>query len=86
MQMILFKVHKTLKRKSSGSAMIESAIVFPMVLLLVFSMLSLGIKCMNKVKEKSLEYENNSETILNPSISQEELCRLKRIQESIIDD
>ena len=63
--------------KSHGSATVESAIVFPLILMLLLSTLTCGIELSNKVKLSADEDAKLSSKIISPDISAEDGLRLK---------
>lgn len=68
-----------LKKQRSGSAMVEAALVMPIVILIVAGLISIGVELYERVRESSLSgREETLEYIEGNSLRAEDYMRIRR--------
>ncbi len=71
-------------RSSKGSATVEAAFVFPLVILTALGLFSVGIRMYEKAKALSVENKGYSAKIIFPSVPAEKILRFKWMGINII--
>ena len=62
--------------KSKGSAIVESALLYPLIILVIILMITFGLRLEMKVKNCSLENEKVANSVIHPIISPESILRM----------
>jgi len=68
-----------------GSTTVEAALVFPLILIVLLGIVSLGITLSNRVKNEAEKLEIQEE-IIEPGLSSEKVLRLKWMGIQVIGD
>jgi hypothetical protein len=71
-------------RSSAGSATVEASLVFPLIILTVIGMLSIGVRMFERVREVSRQNRLYAEEIIIPVFPAETALRLKWLGINII--
>lgn len=70
--------------KSEGTAIVESAIVIPIIILTITTMLTVGITMSYRVRQEADRNAEYSDKVISPIMPPEQLLRLKLLGMEII--